>query len=1078
MDGIAWAAFMKVAEAWLPFAAQMSLKASLALGLAAVVSLAQRRAAASVRHLTWALGVTSIIALPLVQLAAPTWRVEAWPPDPAAALAPAPSLATSQIGSGPAGALPAVVPGRDVRGAAVPTPDAPSSVSELPPKEPSVAASLFLLWLVGVAGLGVAYVASVVRLRQLVRDARLVADGPWRELADAAADQLGVPGRRFRLYAAADPTSPLAWGVFRVAVVLPPAFGTWSPARQRHVLLHELAHAKRLDCATQWLASLASTLHWFNPLVWLASRRMLAEREHACDDQVLLVGTRASAYADDLLQIARTVGGATATARLSTAMARRSQIADRLLAVLDPALRRGSLRRRTLALATGLTLAAVAPLASLTAAQEEPQAQHVVEGQVIDSEGAPVAGAEVKLQPALGGPTPPADAELEAETDASGAFRVTSDDPGPFLLHARHPDFAPRTLERVAAGGEPLEIVLDAGLEIVGRVLDANRGDPIHGARVRAASSFVGARAQGLLAEALTDAEGRFRLERLPAGAHVVSAAAAGYALAELRDTRAGEEVELALLPGSSIEGVVVDADGQPLPGARVRATGGVLPFRATVLEATEPTGDDGGFWIPGVEPGSYRVEVRKGGYAPLLSEPVAVEAELPARARLVLEEGAFVTGRLLTAEGNPTPGRLELRESQGVALQPERVEESRVDAKSDGGFRLGPLASGEHVLIATAPGHAATLVPVRVAKGDSEADVGEVTLEVGGWIRGRVVDEDGRPIAEAAVTAVAIGPPSTVRSGDDGAFELTGLRGERHRLTAAAPGYVLPYAPGASAASGAEDVVLELRRAGTVIGRVEDPDGRPITGFGVQLESEERSSGPSYYGPARPFGDAEGRFRLDDVVPGPHVLEVTAAGFSRAVVADVAVTAGETTDVGLVRLDHGAALSGTVVDESGAPVPGAELRLQAAARDSYWARQTARSGIGGAYRLEGLEPGRVGLLAQHRDYADELIEGIEIAPGQGEISLDVVLVRGGRIEGRIRRRDGQPIAGVPVTFMRDETGSLSFSTLTRNLMSTDADGRFFFASVLPGRTVVQVFARSGSTLEGVVDARVESTLR
>jgi ketosteroid isomerase-like protein len=109
-------------------------------------------------------------------------------------------------------------------------------------------------------------------------------------------------------------------------------------------------------------------LHWWNPLVWLAAGRMLVERERACDDHVLQAGARPSDYAGNLLELARSLGAPWSTSHVTTAMARRSQISGRLLAILDPDLRRGTVRRQAALASAALALLVLVPLGGATLA--------------------------------------------------------------------------------------------------------------------------------------------------------------------------------------------------------------------------------------------------------------------------------------------------------------------------------------------------------------------------------------------------------------------------------------------------------------------------------------------------------------------------------------------------------------------------------------------------------------------------------------------------------------------------------------------------------------------------------------
>ena len=172
------------------------------------------------------------------------------------------------------------------------------------------------------------------RLRSLLRDASPVDDQGLHRVMRAATGRLAI--RRpvsLRWSDALD--VPVTFGVLRPVVILPGAAREWSPARRRAVLDHELAHVRRVDALTRWIGELAAVVYWFHPLVWKAIGEMRAERERACDDHVINCGTPASAYARDLLEIAAILPPQ-CSHPAALAMARRSQLEGRVVAVLDP----------------------------------------------------------------------------------------------------------------------------------------------------------------------------------------------------------------------------------------------------------------------------------------------------------------------------------------------------------------------------------------------------------------------------------------------------------------------------------------------------------------------------------------------------------------------------------------------------------------------------------------------------------------------------------------------------------------------------------------------------------------------
>ena len=156
----------------------------------------------------------------------------------------------------------------------------------------------------------------------------------------------------------------VTWGLARPKVILPAAAAAWSDARARVVLSHELAHIRRGDWIVQLSAELLRALYWFNPLLWVACRRLRLESEHACDDEVMSRGVEGTDYATHLIELARALNQRRHTWFPAPAMARPSSLERRVRAMLNMQHDRGSISRRTRAaifmLLFGLTTAIAA----------------------------------------------------------------------------------------------------------------------------------------------------------------------------------------------------------------------------------------------------------------------------------------------------------------------------------------------------------------------------------------------------------------------------------------------------------------------------------------------------------------------------------------------------------------------------------------------------------------------------------------------------------------------------------------------------------------------------------------------
>src|SRR5437773_4151546 len=93
------------------------------------------------------------------------------------------------------------------------------------------------------------------------------------------------------------------------------------------------------------ISRMVCAFYWFNPLVWVAARRMCIERERACDDLVLNGGCKASEYAGHLVEIAR--GFRRAPQAVAIAMARPSGLERRVIRILDQSRNRNRVAKMT-----------------------------------------------------------------------------------------------------------------------------------------------------------------------------------------------------------------------------------------------------------------------------------------------------------------------------------------------------------------------------------------------------------------------------------------------------------------------------------------------------------------------------------------------------------------------------------------------------------------------------------------------------------------------------------------------------------------------------------------------------------
>jgi len=183
----------------------------------------------------------------------------------------------------------------------------------------------------------------------------------WRRVRNAlrASVRMDIPAP-IEIRSSPGLLEPGVVGGFRPVVLLPAGIqARLTPPQLEAVLAHEFCHARRGDNLTAALHMMVEAIFWFHPLVWWIGARLIEERERACDEAVLALGSEPREYAEGILNICKSyvesplacVSGVTG-----------SDLKDRIHAILSPDLVRDLNLPKKLILAVAGVAALAAPV--------------------------------------------------------------------------------------------------------------------------------------------------------------------------------------------------------------------------------------------------------------------------------------------------------------------------------------------------------------------------------------------------------------------------------------------------------------------------------------------------------------------------------------------------------------------------------------------------------------------------------------------------------------------------------------------------------------------------------------------
>lgn len=635
-------------------------------------------------------------------------------------------------------------------------------------------------------------------------------------------------------------------------------------------------------------------------------------------------------------------------------------------------------------------------------------------------------------------------------------------------------EHSPQSIPNVMPSKTGVDFKLPEGSVFRGRVVDQS-GQGVPNAQVEVYPevdttdiiSVVAQKARPPVADSKTVTSGDFEVTALGVGLYNLHITAVGFQEGNFKKVRVhrGQNTaqDYVLLPGLSIAGRVVDEDGEPIAGARVRPVQTGNPRAQTMYirfdDNSNETDEEGRFAFNSLSRGKYSVLAWHHDYAAKQLRDVN-----PGKTDLdiVLSFGSAVSGTVSRKDdGSPIEG------AKVVVNDLLDVKKHAV-TDADGFYRITGISTsrrGTRYVNIQAEGFSRlSNQDVKVQEG-KEVDNQDFELLATATVKGRVVSSNGQPVGRARVMAKRTGKnasvPVTVGSAvsdETGAFNISNLEaGEETWISVLSSDYLeaesstFDIEPGEAVEAG--EIVLSL--GGTVSGEIVDSKGSPISGAVVSIREEGETE---FSLTKTTSSDSRGRFLLKGLTAGTIDLRFKSNRYLETVEENVAVKEGEvTSDLGVV-LYAGSVLGGRVIDSTGEVVVNASVRVREVVSGLKEHRQ--ETDILGNFSFSSLaSQDTVEIEITHSDYSPHYAENVSI----GQDEMEITLQRLGGVKGSVVDPEGNPIVAFslqPQPVESEGSGLFEDSSAANPPARTvqDGQGRFEYTGLANGtyRVVVR----------------------
>jgi large repetitive protein len=641
-------------------------------------------------------------------------------------------------------------------------------------------------------------------------------------------------------------------------------------------------------------------------------------------------------------------------------------------------------------------------------------------------------------------------------SDSNGQYLVTGLAPGIYTVVASASNFQTNAVSLQVVSNQTVngDISLEPNPgQLTGTVVNNIGGSPIVGATVNIVNS-----SGSIITTVLTDSSGMFMVDGLAPDNYTVNVFADNFQNGSvgalvLSDQSTPVSISLVANPGAiagTVNPIVPDTIVQ------LRDVNNLL-IDSVVANA------DGSFSFNNLSPGIYTILASAPNYS-TAQVGTMVQSNQTSNVSLMLTPNpGSVSGVVTDSSGNPIGNAtVQVFDQNGILISSGFTD-------ATGQYVVGNLPSGSFHIVVNAPGFGQAIIGVTLGVGQSLTGVNVSLIPNPGTINGQVTNrETGIPVPGATVTvldSISQLPITVTTTTEFGNFTISGLAPGSYIVSATKMNFTTEQigAIVVSDASTTADLLL-AENPGSILGRIEDNNGNPVTGNGIQASvfNENNVLVVSL------LANSDGTYFIPSLAPGSYFITVTAPNFGASTVSAI-VESNQTTSVTNVLTANPVTLTARVVIENTmVPIPGATVTVRQSNNLTLATGITDRNGF---VTFVSLPAGILSVTADAESFGTNT-KSVVGNPGD-TVAVELELAQNpGQIQGFITNLTSGDAIPNAVIQLYDFTNVLVQTTVSNQF------GEYSFQGVSPGvYTVIANAADFGPETAGAIVSSNQTSL-